>query len=95
MAAVRARCSLEEMDGWLPPPVAFLWYPAAVLGVGCVFDLKLVAPTLPPFDVPAGHKEASWLRELTWRGAATRYVYTKHGRRRAALVANVITYRAR
>ena len=35
--------------------------------------LRLVAPKLPPFDVPDGHDEVSWLRELTWRGAADRY----------------------
>ncbi|SES28815.1 error-prone DNA polymerase [Lentzea xinjiangensis] len=90
MAAVRARSSLDEMAGWLPPaPAAFLRsgaemrhrfrrYPAAVpnaaaLGMECTFDLALVAPSLPPFDVPPGHTEASWLRELTYRGAEDRY----------------------
>src|SRR5688500_5620482 len=33
----------------------------------------LAAPNLPDFPVPAGHSEMSWLRELTWRGAAHRY----------------------
>src|SRR5699024_9623365 len=37
------------------------------------FDLRLIAPELPPFDVPAGHTELTWLRELTMRGAASRY----------------------
>ncbi len=46
---------------------------AAALGRECAFDLHLVAPDLPPFDVPSPHTEASWLRELTWLGAATRY----------------------
>ncbi|MFI6031893.1 error-prone DNA polymerase [Amycolatopsis magusensis] len=46
---------------------------AAVLGVECAFDLALVAPELPPFPVPAGHTEASYLREVTWAGAARRY----------------------
>jgi error-prone DNA polymerase len=89
MAAVRARRSLDEMDGWLPPPTAFVRtgaemrsrfarHPSAVtraalLGVECAFDLRLVAPKLPPFDVPVGHDEVSWLRELTWRGAVDRY----------------------
>jgi error-prone DNA polymerase len=90
LAAVRARRSLAEMDGWLPPaPAAHLrsgvemmqWfarYPgavqaAAVLGSECAFDLDLVAPKLPPFPVPDGHTEASYLRELTWAGAADRY----------------------
>ncbi len=39
----------------------------------CAFELGLIAPKLPPFDVPAGHTEASWLRELTERGARERY----------------------
>ncbi|MGH4014481.1 MAG: error-prone DNA polymerase [Pseudonocardiaceae bacterium] len=90
LAAVRARRSLDEMDGWLPAAgTAHLrsgaemakrcerWpgavQRAAALGRECAFDLHLVAPDLPPFDVPAGHTEASWLRELTWLGAATRY----------------------
>ncbi|MGW5718419.1 error-prone DNA polymerase [Amycolatopsis sp. NPDC003865] len=46
---------------------------AAVLGVEVAFDLKLVAPDLPPFPVPPGHDEMSFLCELTWRGAAKRY----------------------
>ncbi|MFD4405833.1 error-prone DNA polymerase [Nocardia sp. NPDC058499] len=53
-------------------------FPAAVsnsvlIAQECAFDLKLIAPQLPPFDVPAGHDENSWLRELTLRGAADRY----------------------
>lgn len=56
----------------------FARYPAAVsraaeLGRECAFDLKLVAPRLPPFDVPEGRTEAGWLRELTYRGALRRY----------------------
>ncbi|MCX5044445.1 error-prone DNA polymerase, partial [Aldersonia sp. NBC_00410] len=46
---------------------------AAELGRECAFDLRLIAPQLPPFDVPAGHTENSWLRELTERGARRRY----------------------
>ena len=46
---------------------------AAVLGDECAFDLHLVAPQLPPYPVPPGHTEVTWLRELTWRGAARRY----------------------
>jgi error-prone DNA polymerase len=46
---------------------------AAALGRECAFDLQLVAPDLPPFEVPGNHTEASWLRELTWLGAAARY----------------------
>ncbi len=90
LAAVRARRSLDEMDGWLPAAATahlrsgaemaerFARWPGAVeraaaLGRECAFDLQLVAPDLPPFDIPGSHTEASWLRELTWLGAATRY----------------------
>ncbi|SEB47100.1 error-prone DNA polymerase, DnaE-like [Amycolatopsis tolypomycina] len=91
LAAVRARRSTEELEGWRPPSgQAFLRsgmeqrrrferrYPgavgrAAVLGVEVAFDLQLVAPDLPPFPVDPGHDEMSFLRKLTWAGAATRY----------------------
>ncbi|MBM7770210.1 error-prone DNA polymerase [Actinokineospora baliensis] len=90
MAAVRARRSLDELEGWLPPAAVahlrsgkemaerFERYPgavqrAAVLGVALSFDLEVVAPELPPFTVPDGHTEASYLRELVREGAATRY----------------------
>src|SRR5699024_2996187 len=89
MAAVRARRSLDDAAGWLPPAGGhlrsgdemahlFARYPGAVdraveVGRECAFDLRLIAPRLPPFDVPDGHTEASWLRELTLRGAARRY----------------------
>jgi len=46
---------------------------AAELGEQCAFELALIAPQLPPFDVPDGHTESSWLRELTMAGAARRY----------------------
>ncbi len=46
---------------------------AARLAEECAFDLKLVAPNLPPHPVPAGHTEATWLRELALRGAHHRY----------------------
>ncbi|MGH3614880.1 MAG: error-prone DNA polymerase [Pseudonocardia sp.] len=91
LAAVRARRSLEEADGWLPPAgTAHLRsggematrfdhrYPGAVaraasFGAECTFAIELVAPELPPFDVPSGYTEASWLRQLTYRGMAQRY----------------------
>ncbi len=91
VAAVRARRSAEDLEGWRPPSgQAFLRsgmeqrrrferrYPgavgrAAVLGVEVAFDLRLVAPDLPPFPVPPGHDEMSYLRELTRAGAADRY----------------------
>jgi len=46
---------------------------AARLAAECAFDLAVVAPQLPPYPVPPGHTEASWLRELTYRGARERY----------------------
>ncbi|MBO1750233.1 DNA polymerase III subunit alpha [Actinotalea sp. BY-33] len=90
LAAVRARSSLDEVDGWLPGagglhlrspremahrhrrrPEAVAT--AAALAAECAFDLALVAPALPPYPVPPGHDEASWLRELVRRGALERY----------------------
>jgi error-prone DNA polymerase len=90
LAAVRARSSLDAMDGWLPgAPTAHLRsaaemlalhrrHPEAVpaaadLAAECAFDLTLVAPELPPYPVPEGHDEATWLRELVRRGAVERY----------------------
>ncbi len=46
---------------------------AAELAGECAFDLALVAPRLPPFPVPPGHSEMSWLRHLTEQGATRRY----------------------
>jgi error-prone DNA polymerase len=46
---------------------------AAAIGRECAFDLHLVAPKLPPYDVPPGHDENSHLRQLTLAGAARRY----------------------
>ncbi len=46
---------------------------AADLGEQCAFALALIAPRLPPFDVPDGHTEDSWLRQLTMIGARGRY----------------------
>lgn len=89
LAAVRARSSLDDIDGWLPAGGRHLRsaeemasrhrrFPQAVptaarLAAECAFDLALVAPNLPPYPVPDGHDEASWLRELVRRGAAQRY----------------------
>ena len=90
LAAVRARSSLDDIDGWLPGgPGGHLRsatemlgrhrrHPQAVrtaaeLAAECAFDLHLVAPNLPPYPVPPGHDEASWLRELVRRGAHERY----------------------
>lgn len=46
---------------------------AAELGEQCAFELALIAPQLPPFEVPDGHTEITWLRELVMAGAAQRY----------------------
>ena len=90
LAAIRARRSLDEIDGWLPAaPFAhlrapseqqrrFARWPGAVertveVAEACAFDLRLAAPNLPDLDVPPGYNDMSWLRELTWRGAAHRY----------------------
>jgi len=84
MAAVRARRSLAEMDGWLSVPGAhlrsgeemaqiFARYPGVIeqtLAVAddCAFDLKLAKPRLPKLKVPDGHTPASYLRQLCWEG---------------------------
>lgn len=89
LAATRARCSVEELDGWLRAHPAHLRSPAqmhrlhhrhpaapgaaAALADELSFDLKLIAPNLPPHPVPPGHTEASWLRELTNRAAVECY----------------------
>ena len=56
----------------------FARWPGAVarageIGTACAFDLRLVAPRLPDFPVPAGHSEQSWLVELVERGGTERY----------------------
>ncbi|MEV0453795.1 error-prone DNA polymerase [Catellatospora methionotrophica] len=89
MSAVRANRSLDDIAPWLPTPSAYLRsgaemaarmraYPTAVpysveLAERCAFDLQLIAPDLPPYAVPAGHTEDTWLRHLVYNGAALRY----------------------
>ncbi|MCR5979916.1 error-prone DNA polymerase [Gordonia jinghuaiqii] len=46
---------------------------AVGIAADCAFHLGLIAPQLPPFDVPDGYTEASWLRELTMTRARRRY----------------------
>ncbi|MCU1346907.1 MAG: putative polymerase alpha subunit, partial [Acidimicrobiia bacterium] len=46
---------------------------AAELGLACAFDLKLVAPQLPPFPCPDGLDEMGYLRRLTEERATKRY----------------------
>ncbi|HEU4360291.1 MAG TPA: PHP domain-containing protein, partial [Mycobacterium sp.] len=54
---------------------------AAELGEQCAFPLTLIVPQLPPFDVPAGHTEDSWLRQLALAGAGDRYGPPEHAPR--------------
>lgn len=46
---------------------------AALLGMECAFDLTLVAPRLPPFDVGEDGTEAGLLREKVYSGAESWY----------------------
>ncbi|MCU1494841.1 MAG: dnaE2 [Acidimicrobiaceae bacterium] len=90
LAAIRARSSLREVEGYLPAWAAatlrsgaeqarrFRRYPgvveqAAEIGRACAFDLGLVAPGLPPYPVPDGHDEATFLRALVEQGGVRRY----------------------
>ncbi|MCY3787010.1 MAG: error-prone DNA polymerase [bacterium] len=89
LAALRARRSLEEIDGWLPPAgrhlrsgaeqaARFARWPgvverAADLGRECAFDLQLLAPALPPYPCPDSLDEAGYLRRLVTEGGARRY----------------------
>ena len=92
LAAVRARRSLDEIDGWLPGGAGahlrsgaeqarrFARYPgvveaAAELGRACAFDLRLVAPNLPPYPCPDGLDEMAFLRRLVEEGASRRDRY--------------------
>ncbi|WP_010534587.1 error-prone DNA polymerase [Brachybacterium squillarum] len=88
-AALRAGVPLAEADPYLPGHLACLRsgeemeallprYPRAIaaaarLGRDCALDLRLLAPDLPPFPVPQGHDEASWLVELVEQEARERY----------------------
>ncbi|MDN4609773.1 error-prone DNA polymerase [Arthrobacter burdickii] len=90
LAAVRARRSLDQMDGWLPAAGAahlrsgaemarrFRDYPGAVertvdLAADLSFTLRSVRPGLPNLDLPEGHTQMSYLRELVWQGADKLY----------------------
>jgi len=90
LSAIRARRSLEEMEGWLDAsPLAhlrsdaeqrrrFARWPGVVdlageLAGELAFDLRLVAPNLPPFETPAGLDEQAYLEQLVAVGATRRY----------------------
>ena len=98
LAAVRARSSLDEIDGWLPSWAGqhlrsgdemaqrFARWPdavtnAAVLGKEIAFSLHLIAPDLPPFPVPPGENEMSYLRKLVYELAPARFAGKPHERR--------------
>ncbi|MFC9998555.1 error-prone DNA polymerase [Nocardia sp. NPDC127526] len=68
-AHLRSGAEMARLFAQCPGAVAN----AVALARECAFDLRLIAPELPPFDVPVGHDENSWLRELTFEGAARRY----------------------
>ncbi|UIJ34834.1 error-prone DNA polymerase [Allobranchiibius sp. GilTou73] len=87
LSAVRARRSLEDLDGWLPSSdqahirsgvemrARFARFPGAVertadIAADLGFRLRSASPRLPRQEVPDGHTPMSWLRELTWQGAA-------------------------
>jgi error-prone DNA polymerase len=106
LAAVRARSSLDDIDGWLPAGSSsaaqhlrsgdelaerFARWPGVVaaahrIGTEIAFALKLIAPDLPPFPVPPGHDEMSYLRELTYRGHVEMFAGTPHAERARAMI---------
>src|SRR3954449_112439 len=103
MAAVRARSSLDEIDGWLPAwsgqhlrsgeemAARFARWPHAVanaarLAKEIAFELSLIAPDLPPFPCPPGHDEMSYLRHLTYAGAAERFKGKAHEAKAYAII---------
>ncbi|MDO4243448.1 MAG: error-prone DNA polymerase [Actinomyces sp.] len=89
LAATRLSTDLEAARGHLPALGRWLRGPqemarlhrrepravglTAEIAQDLAFDLSLVAPELPAPEVPPGHTPASWLRELTRRGALSRY----------------------
>ena len=89
LAAVRARRSLDDMDGWLPASVShlrsgaeqrerFSRYPGAVettveIADETRFVLRSLKPGLPKLPVPAGHTPMSWLRQLVHDAIPIKY----------------------
>ncbi len=91
VSAVRARRSLDDLDGWLPASGAahlrsgaemaqrFARYPGAVentvtIAAELAFELRKAKPELPDTEVPPGFTPMSYLRKLTWAGAAGRRI---------------------
>jgi error-prone DNA polymerase len=64
-----------------PAEMALLWKgreagleAAADVAADCAaFDLRWLRPPLPAFPVPPGHDDDTYLRELAWAGARTRW----------------------
>ena len=89
LAAVRARRSLDDMDGWLPASVShlrsgaeqrdrFARYPGAVETTVEVADetrfvLRSLKPGLPKLPVPEGHTPMTWLRTLVHEAIPEKY----------------------
>jgi error-prone DNA polymerase len=89
IAAVRARRSLDDLDGWLPASAAhlrsgeemaarFARYPGAIertveLSDQLSFALRSMKPGLPGQEVPEGHTPMSWLRQLVWDAVDVKY----------------------
>lgn len=64
----------------------FARYPGAVertveIADDLAFRLRSARPNLPAQEVPEGHTPMSWLRELTWQGAAERYRHIDEAKR--------------
>lgn len=66
-AHLRSGEEMARLFAWCPEAVTA----AAELGERCAFGLQLIAPRLPPFDVPDGHTEDSWLRSLVMAAPAS------------------------
>jgi error-prone DNA polymerase len=89
IAAVRARRSLDDLDGWLPASAAhlrsghemaqrFARYPGAIertveFSDQLSFALRSMKPGLPGQEVPEGHTPMSWLRQLVWDAVEQKY----------------------
>ncbi len=89
VAAVRARRSLDEMDGWLPASVShlrsgaeqrarFARFPGAVettleVADETAFALRSLKPGLPKLPVPGGHTPMTWLRKLVLDAIPAKY----------------------
>ncbi|MDY6143617.1 MAG: error-prone DNA polymerase [Arcanobacterium sp.] len=89
LSAIRAGKTLHDIEPWLAPWSGFIKslpdmertygscvqavYNAGAIGQECAFDLQLVAPRLPPFSVPEGYNENTWLRHLVEEAGIKRY----------------------